>query len=64
MICSLNHPSAAQAETVNTRTHLISRKGWAGAGVGGLGDCTLSVHPRKTAEGGEQKAQVSTLGGH
>jgi hypothetical protein len=30
---------------------------------GSLGDYRLSVHPLKTAEGGEQKAQVAILGG-
>lgn len=59
MICSLNHPSAAQPETVNTVTHLI-RQERLGRGWGkGLGDYSPPrVHPLRAVERGYQKTQA------
>lgn len=59
MICSLNHPSAAQPETVNTVTHLISQGRPDRGRRWGLRDySTPSVHPLRALEGGYQKAQA------
>lgn len=58
MICSLNHSSAAQPETVNTVTHLISQERL-GMGLRQvLGDYNLSVHLLRTVERGYQSAQL------
>lgn len=59
MICSLNHPSAAQPETVNTVTHLISQERLGRGWRKGLGDYSPpSVHLLRAVERDHQKAQA------
>lgn len=58
MICSLNHLSAAQPETVNTVTHLISQERLGRGLRQVLGDYNLSVHLLRTVERGYQRAQT------